>query len=125
MKKFNVRQQNFIKFYKGNATEAALKAGYSKKTAYSIGQRLFKVVEIKQAIQNRVEKSQEKHIKTIEEMQIFLSKNIDNEDLPMNERTKMIELLGKSMAMFTDVQRHEGNINILPPIKINHTELKI
>lgn len=125
MKKFNVRQQNFIKFYKGNATEAALKAGYSKKTAYSIGQRLLKVVEIKQAIQNRVEKSQEKHIKTIEEMQIFLSKNIDNEDLPMNERTKMIELLGKSMAMFTDVQRHEGNINILPPIKINHTELKI
>jgi len=125
MKKFNVRQQNFIKFYKGNATEAALKAGYSKKTAYSIGQRLLKVVEIKQAIQNRVEKSREKHIKTIEEMQIFLSKNIDNEDLPMNERTKMIELLGKSMAMFTDVQRHEGNINILPPIKINHTELKI
>lgn len=125
MKKFNVRQQNFIKFYKGNATEAALKAGYSKKTAYSIGQRLLKGVEIKQAIQNRVEKSQEKHIKTIEEMQIFLSKNIDNEDLPMNERTKMIELLGKSMAMFTDVQRHEGNINILPPIKINHTELKI
>lgn len=120
-----MRQQNFIKFYKGNATEAALKAGYSKKTAYSIGQRLLKGVEIKQAIQNRVEKSQEKHIKTIEEMQIFLSKNIDNEDLPMNERTKMIELLGKSMAMFTDVQRHEGNINILPPIKINHTELKI
>lgn len=33
-----------------NATQAAIRAGYSKKTAYSIGQRLLKNVEI----QNRI-----------------------------------------------------------------------
>ena len=75
MKKLTHKQQLFVRYYSGNASEAALKAGYSKKTAYSIGQRLLKVIEIKQAIQNRVEKSQEKHIKTIEEMQIFLSRH--------------------------------------------------
>lgn len=44
----NVRQQKFCDYYlqSGNATEAAIKAGYSKKTAYSIGQRLLKNVEI-------------------------------------------------------------------------------
>lgn len=35
----------------GNATEAALKAGYSPKTAYSHGQRLLKNVEIMEKIQ--------------------------------------------------------------------------
>lgn len=125
MKKFNVRQQNFIKFYKGNATEAALKAGYSKKTAYSIGQRLLKVVKIKQAIQTRTAQISKKHIGTREERQSFWWAVANNENFSMGDRLRASELLGKSMADFTDVQRHEGNINILPPIKINHTELKI
>ena len=46
--KLNVRQKSFIGFYweTRNATEAAKKAGYSEKTAYSIGQRLLKNVEV-------------------------------------------------------------------------------
>lgn len=125
MVKFTYKQQLFIKYYKGNATEAALKAGYSKKTAPFIGAENLKKPQILEAIKKRADNSSQKHIKTIEEMQIFLSKNIDNEDLPMNERTKMIELLGKSMAMFTDVQRHEGRINVLPTVKVSGKELKI
>jgi len=34
-----------------NATQSAVRAGYSKKTAYSIGQRLLKNVEIQEHIQ--------------------------------------------------------------------------
>ena len=40
----------------GNASDAAIKAGYSKKTAYSQGQRMLKNVEIKNMIKNHQEK---------------------------------------------------------------------
>ena len=44
-----------------NATQAAIRAGYSEKTAYSQGQRLLKNVEIQaaltEAVQARVERT--------------------------------------------------------------------
>lgn len=51
----NQRQTIFINEYIvcGNATQAASKAGYSSKTAYSIGQRLLKNVEIQTLIGTR------------------------------------------------------------------------
>jgi len=48
-----LKQRQFIKEYLGNggnATQAAIVSGYSKKTAYSSGQRLLKQVEIKKQI---------------------------------------------------------------------------
>ena len=53
----NDRQRVFIAEYTRdfNATRAAKAAGYSDKTAYSIGQRLLKEVEISEAIRARVE----------------------------------------------------------------------
>lgn len=51
------KQQAFVNGYTVdfNATQAAIRAGYSKKTAYSIGQRLLKNVEIAQAIRQNIE----------------------------------------------------------------------
>ena len=48
----NVRQELFVREYLTdcNATRAAQAAGYSRRTAYSIGQRLLKNVEVSQAI---------------------------------------------------------------------------
>lgn len=48
----NAKQQRFVDEYiiDFNATRAAIDANYSKKTAYSIGQRLLKNVEIQKAI---------------------------------------------------------------------------
>ena len=40
------KQQRFIEAYDGNATQAALTAGYSAKTAYAIGQENLKKPEI-------------------------------------------------------------------------------
>lgn len=47
------KNQLFIAEYliDGNATQAAIRAGYSEKTAYSIGARLLKNVEISAAIE--------------------------------------------------------------------------
>ena len=53
MAELNERQQKFVSEYLVdlNATQAAIRAGYSKKTAYSLGQRLLKKVEIQAAIE--------------------------------------------------------------------------
>ena len=47
----NDRQRRFVEEYviDGNATQAAIRAGYSAKTAYSIGSRLLKNVEVLKA----------------------------------------------------------------------------
>lgn len=62
MAKLNERQKRFVQEYLVdlNATAAAKRAGYSEKTAYSMGQRLLKKVEIQTAIQKRQEKLQGK-----------------------------------------------------------------
>ena len=55
--KLNERQRRFADEYiiSRNATQSAMKAGYSEKTAYSIGQRLLKNVEISEYIKKRTE----------------------------------------------------------------------
>ncbi len=55
-KPLNYRQSLFAEYYtegdtKGNATQSAIKAGYKETTAYSMGQRLLKKVEITNAIE--------------------------------------------------------------------------
>ena len=52
----NHKRSRFISEYllSGNATEAARKAGYSRKTAYSQGQRLLKNVEVMNEIKRLV-----------------------------------------------------------------------
>lgn len=54
-----VKQQVFVDNYLTtyNATEAAVRAGYSEKTAYSQGARLLKNVEISTAIDERLSES--------------------------------------------------------------------
>lgn len=58
------RQKRFCEYYIKtlNATDSAKKAGYSKKTAYTIGQKLTKKDEIKKYIQQRLEKTDKKII---------------------------------------------------------------
>lgn len=53
----NERQKHFADEYiiSKNATKSAIKAGYSEKTSYSIGQRLLKNVEISEYIKKRTE----------------------------------------------------------------------
>lgn len=52
----SLKQQKFCEYYiqSVNATEAAIKAGYSEKTAYSQGQRMLKNVETQKYINELV-----------------------------------------------------------------------
>lgn len=58
----NLKQQRFVAEYlvDKNATQAAIRAGYSKRTAYSQGQRLLKKVEIAALVAEKAEKQLDK-----------------------------------------------------------------
>lgn len=84
----NVRQDMFCLEYAkcGNATEAAKKAGYAEKTAYSQGQRLLKNVEVKNRLQELAALAEDAKIADIKEMQQKLTSIIrqeTTEEVPM------------------------------------------
>ena len=69
----NRKQTEFVRCYTdigkewaGNATQSALKAGYSQRTAYSIGARLLKHAEIMDKIE-QIESDRDKRYKVSKE----------------------------------------------------------
>jgi phage terminase small subunit len=69
------KQLAFCEFYIecGNATEAAKNAGYSKKTAYSVGSENLKKPEISAYIENRLAEQRAKRIASSDEVMEFFS----------------------------------------------------
>ena len=98
------RKELFIQEYLTslNATQAAIKAGYSPKTAYSIGQENLKKPEIKQAIDTAMNERKSTLIATREQRQEFWTAVMNDCDTAMKDRLKASELLGKSEGDFTD-----------------------
>ena len=102
----------------GNATQAALKAGYSKKSAYSQGQRLLKDVEIKQILEKEQKKNLEKFEYTIEQSFENLRKaqelalqrknplGVSNPDL--TSYIKAEELKGKLCGLYIEKKEISG-----------------
>lgn len=82
MKKITPKQKKFADFYIecGNATEAAKRAEYSEKTAYSIGQRLLKNVEVSAYIAKRQQEIESERLCTLKEIQEFRSRVIRGEE---------------------------------------------
>ncbi len=64
----NDKQQRFAEEYliDSNATQSAIRAGYSAKTAYSQGQRLLSHVEVRRAIQDMQAEHRERTAVTVE-----------------------------------------------------------
>ena len=121
------RQKRFCDEYliDTNATQAAIRAGYSEKTAYSHGQRLLKDVEIQNQIKSQAEKIQDKNIADATEVMMYLTSVMRSESRsheivvegigdgmsearimqkPPSEKDKLkaAELLGKRYGIFTD-----------------------
>lgn len=70
---------NYIKL--GNATDAAIKAGYSPKTAYSIGNENLNKPEIKAYIDERLEELSNSKIATAEEILEYLTSVVRGEQV--------------------------------------------
>lgn len=123
----NIKQQRFIQEYvkDTNATQAAIRTGYSEKTAYSQGQRLLKHDEVKRQITELLEDIRDQNIATAKEVEEFLSLSMKGEieeevvviegegdgvsnsriitkKIGAKDRIKAAELLGKRHSLFTD-----------------------
>lgn len=77
--KLNLKQQQFVLEYPKdfNATQAAIRAGYSKKTAGSKGHELLKIVEIQEAISEQVEDLQERTKADAEYLLTILKEDVE------------------------------------------------
>ncbi len=111
------KQQLFIKEYliDLNATQAAIKAGYSKKTARSAGQRLLTKVDISDAIQKGMDKRGEKIDIDAEYVLTKIKDAVERcsaeDTYEANALLRGCELLGKHLELFTDKVKHSGKVD--------------
>lgn len=116
-KKLTIKQQRFINYYDGNATQAALKAGYSKKTASAIGLENLEKPRIIAEIAKREQKKEQSNIATREERQEFWSQILRSKNTKLPERLRASELLGKSEADFMDKHLLLGEKDFLDALR--------
>lgn len=102
-----------------NATQAALKAGYSENSARQQGSRLLSNANVSQYIQQHMEQKNSNTIATADEVLQYLTRVMNGEekdafglDVSVNDRTKAAELLGKRHMLFTDKVKLDAEIEI-------------
>ena len=97
-------QKRFADYYleTGNATESAKRAGYSKKTARSQGQRLLTNVDIKNYIEERTTKLDKKRIADVEEVMQFYSGVMRGE---VKERFNIDAALGDRISAGKEIMK--------------------
>ncbi len=132
------KQQRFCDEYlvDCNATQAAIRAGYSKATAKSIGQRLLTNVDLQKYIQEKMQDMQDKTVASAEEVIQYLTSVLRGQSSAEivvvegtgdgcseartvqkapdeKERLKAAELLGKRYGIFTDKMSLDGAIPVI------------
>jgi phage terminase small subunit len=104
--KLTPKQQAFCDYYlqSGNATESAIKAGYSKKTARSVGAENLTKPYIIDYIKERQYKIHSSNIATEVEIKEFWTYAMISAGNELKDRIKASELLAKTKGMFLDKQ---------------------
>lgn len=127
LSKLNIKQRAFCDFYieLGNATQAAIKAGYSKSYAQTHVYKLLENARVKNYIEERMKQIESDRIAKAEEVLAFLSSSLRGDvleevvatesdgvggvkpvilkkQLSAKDRIKAAELLGKRYTLFTD-----------------------
>lgn len=103
-KKLSFKQQLFCEYYlgecRGNAEQAAIKAGYSEKSARTGANKLLQRAQIQQYIAQKSSEIATNNIASIQEIQAFWTSIFTNEDETTRDRLKASELLAKAKGMF-------------------------
>ena len=109
--KLTPKQQAFAEYYLqcGNASEAARLAGYSKRTAGSIGDENLTKPAIRQYIQEHMEAASGERIAKADEVMEYFTRVMRGEekdafglDVSISDRNKAAEALGKRYGLFTE-----------------------
>lgn len=116
----NERQKKFVREYikTNNATQSALSAGYSKKTAYSIGQENLKKPEIAEAIEKQLKKNVERfeytiqdsfnNLKKAQEIALARRNQLGESNPDVQSFIKAEELKGKLCGLYIDKKEISG-----------------
>ncbi len=128
------KQQRFCDEYliSGNATDAAIKAGYSPKTAKQMGCENLSKPDLRAYIDEQLDKLHSAKIADADEVLQYLTsmmrgehteqvlkldgdgvQTITNMDVSAKERLKAAELLGKRFGLFTDKVGVEGMVPVV------------
>ena len=109
----NARKKAFAVEYvkEHSATRAAIKAGYSEKTAYSMAGRLLKNVGVQELIKELQGAAEARAGITVDKIVDRLNKIASNPHERASDRIKADELLGKYLGMFTEKINVEGNVS--------------
>ena len=138
MTKLTEKQKRFADYFieTGNGTEAAIKAGYSKKTARVIGQENLLKPAIKNYIDEKLEEMSSKRIASANEVMELLTSAARGEleeevvvvegegdgcstartikkQIGAKDRIKAAELLGKRYRLFTDKLEVKGMVPVM------------
>lgn len=118
------KQELFIQEYikTGNATNSVIKAGYSKRTAKSIGQRLLTFVDIKKRIEELSQKIANNNIMTAKERQEYLTKLINRDDVKVSDKLKALDILNKMTGEYIQKVEVNGELKTEDPFKNLTTE---
>ncbi len=138
MTKLTEKQKRFADYYieTGNKTEAAVKAGYSKKTARVIGQENLLKPAVKNYIDEKLEEMSSQRIASANEVMELLTSAARGEleeevvvvegegdgcstartikkQIGAKDRIKAAELLGKRYRLFTDKLEVKGMVPVM------------
>lgn len=138
IKDVTTKQKRFADEYliDSNATQAAIRAGYSKKTAYSIGVENLSKPEIRAYIDERLSEISSANIASATEVMEYLTSVLRGESRAEvtvvegcgegcssarniekapdeKERLKAAELLGKRYGLYTDKVDVEGGVSVV------------
>lgn len=126
-KKLTPKQDRFCREYviDLNATQAAIRAGYSKKTANRTGCKLLSKVDIAARIAEAVNEANKRAEVTSEEILANLAEigrcKADGEIVKNSDRIRAWELLGKYKTLWTEKfdHQHSGDFNFNMVLKTN------
>lgn len=114
----------------GNATQAAIEAGYSKKTAYATGHENLRKPQIIEYIRTRTEEAEAKRVAKGDEVLKYLTEVMRGEDsehavllggdsagevvgyVDQKNRIKAAELLAKYHGLMTQNVNHSGDLSV-------------
>lgn len=112
--KLTPKQQAFCEEYVangGNATAAAISAGYSRKTAYSMGSENLTKPEIRDRIEELARPQQEKRIATAQDLLQALTDIINNPEEKTADRLKAIGMMGDYRALWDGTQGRDERVD--------------
>ena len=113
-KKLTGKQKKFADEYiiSGNATEAAIKAGYSKKTARNIGAENLTKPNIQKYLESKVKDIDNAKTADMKEVREFWSSILRNSGEETKDRLKASEFIAKTQGAFLDKVQLNGDLGV-------------